>query len=418
MGAAHAPVPAVCGYLLGVRTGEGSVSVTRLPSGRWRAQVYDPATGKNLSVSKVVGGPGTFATKTEAKRAREKARERLGIVRAGDVTVRSFWERWTTDPLFARPKESSDIRRRELTKSFAERYGDVPIIQVGDEIVADWLAGGGRAGSVQGLCSMFNDAASVKAGRLIDRNPFQKLGISRGKGRRDQQPPTERKVWEIIAHARKLACPSFAAWLQVAAFTGLRPGELDALRWERIDFDRARIVVAEQFSAATRMFDTPKNHMRREAPLTAHARDALSSLAREGEFCFVSLRGEHWTPSSRAYHWKAVRAAAGWEGSLYLATRHFAGWYMVNELEMSSEDVAIALGHQDGGNLVRRLYGHRDKGRALDRIVGAYADAANGHAATPPSTTACRKTRHEQPTLFDLPQTAPETAHDPINRQQ
>jgi hypothetical protein len=51
---------------------------------------------------------------------------------------------------------------------------------------------------------------------------------------------------------------------------------------------------------------------------------------------------------------------------------------MVNELEMPSEDVAIALGHQDGGNLVRRLYGHRDKGRALDRIVNAYADAATG----------------------------------------
>jgi hypothetical protein len=58
-----------------------------------------------------------------------------------------------------------------------------------------------------------------------------------------------------------------------------------------------------------------------------------------------------------------------WEGSLYLAIRHFAGsirhfagWYMVNELEMSSEDVAITLGRQDGGNLVRRLYGHRDKG--------------------------------------------------------
>jgi hypothetical protein len=43
---------------------------------------------------------------------------------------------------------------------------------------------------------------------------------------------------------------------------------------------------------------------------------------------------------------------------------------------MPSEDVAIVLGHQDGGNLVRRLYGHRDKGRALDRIVGAYATRA------------------------------------------
>lgn len=297
-----------------------------MPSGRWRAQVYDPATGKNLSVSGILGGPGTFATKTEAKRARERARERLGSVRARDVTVREFWERWTTDPLFARPKESSDIRRREQTKGFVERYGDLPIAWVGDEVVAAWLAGGGRAGSVQGLSSMFNDAASVKAGRLVDRNPFQKLGISRGKGRRDQQPPTEQKMWEIIEHARNLVCPSFAAWLQVAAFTGLRLGELDALRWERVDFDRARIVVAEQFSAATRRFDTPKNHQRREAPLTAHARDALAGLPCESEFCFVSMRGEHWTPSSRAYHWKAVRAAAGWSGSLYLATGHFAGW--------------------------------------------------------------------------------------------
>ena len=297
------------------------MSVTRLPSGRWRAQVYDAATGKNVSVSAVLGGQGTFATKSGAKRAREQARERLGSVRSREVTVRAFWERWTTDPLFARPKQSSDIRRRELTKAFVDRYGEMPLIQVGDEIVADWLAGGRRAGSVRGLCSMFNDAASAKAGRLIDRNPFQKLGISRGKGRRDQQPPSEAQVWRMIAHARTLACPSFAAWLQVAAFTGMRPGELDALRWERVDFERHRIIVAEQFNAATRTFDTPKNHLRREAPLTAHARDALLALLRESEFCFVSLRGEHWTPSSRAYHWKAVRAAAGWTG-----TRGKAAW--------------------------------------------------------------------------------------------
>lgn len=59
---------------------------------------------------------------------------------------------------------------------------------------------------------------------------------------------------------------------------------------------------------------------------------------------------------------------------------------MDNELEMSSEDVAIALGHQDGGNLVRRLYVHRDKGRALDRIVGAYATRAENRRARPQSS--------------------------------
>jgi integrase len=131
--------------------------------------------------------------------------------------------------LFARPKESSDIRRSELTKGFGERYGDVPIFQVGDEIVAEWLAGGKRAESMMGLSSMFADAASMKAGRLIDRSPFEKLGISRGKGRRDQQPPSEQEAWEIIECARRVSCPSFAAWLQVAAFTGMRPGELECV---------------------------------------------------------------------------------------------------------------------------------------------------------------------------------------------
>jgi hypothetical protein len=90
-----------------------------------------------------------------------------------------------------------------------------------------------------------------------------------------------------------------------------------------------------------------------------------------------------------------VRAAAGWERSLYLATRHFAGWYMVNVLEMPSEDVAIALGHQDNGNLVRRLYGHRDKHRALDRIVGAYATQA-GENRPKPGRSSDTRLRQEQ----------------------
>lgn len=49
---------------------------------------------------------------------------------------------------------------------------------------------------------------------------------------------------------------------------------------------------------------------------------------------------------------------------------------MVNVLELPSEDVAIALGHTDGGELVRRLYGHRDRDRALDRVAAAYGRLA------------------------------------------
>ena len=118
------------------------MSVSKLPSGRWRAQVYDPASGKNLSVSQVLGGPGTFATKTEAKRARTRARERLGRGRVRQLTLRAFWECWTSDPLFARPKESTNILNRERTGAFVDRYGNLSIAAIGDEVVAKWLAGG------------------------------------------------------------------------------------------------------------------------------------------------------------------------------------------------------------------------------------------------------------------------------------
>jgi hypothetical protein len=38
-------------------------------------------TGRNVSVSALLGGPGTFRTKGEAKAARERARTRLAIER-------------------------------------------------------------------------------------------------------------------------------------------------------------------------------------------------------------------------------------------------------------------------------------------------------------------------------------------------
>jgi integrase len=360
------------------------MSITLLPSGRLRVQVYDPATGKNVSVAKVLGLKGSAATfpatrqgRRDAVRAREDAREKLAGGVSQAITVDDFRDRWLSDPLFRRPKESTMIRLAEQTKAFARVHGRLPMSRVDDVIVAQWLAGGRRNSQVKGLRAMWNDAASPKAGRLVDANPWARLGIAETRGNRGKQPASEELVWEMIAAARRLAHPWFAAWLQVACFSGMRPGELDILRWANVDLGVGRIRVVEQFNASTRTVTLPKNGLTREAVITPNVRAALLALPRESEFVFLNLRGNHLSPSSRAYHWKAVRAAAGWEKSLYLATRHFAGWYMTNELELPAEDVAIALGHTDGGDLVRKLYGHRETGRALDRVAAAYDARAN-----------------------------------------
>lgn len=49
---------------------------------------------------------------------------------------------------------------------------------------------------------------------------------------------------------------------------------------------------------------------------------------------------------------------------------------MGNVLELASEDVALALGHEDGGELVRMLYCHRDRSRAL-QTPWKHTDAAD-----------------------------------------
>ena len=95
------------------------MSLTKLPSGRWRARVWH--RGRDIPVGPVLGLPKgtTWRTKGEAKAAREKARAILKGNTPGETTVRQWWERWTTDPLFARPKESTNVHNRERTKAFA-----------------------------------------------------------------------------------------------------------------------------------------------------------------------------------------------------------------------------------------------------------------------------------------------------------
>ncbi len=263
--------------------------------------------------SLVLGGPGTFRTKSEAKAARERARERLGEKR-GDrsVTVAAFRECWITDPLFARPKESTMLHNAERTKAFADRYGELPIDRVGDEVVAEWLAGGHRNSTVSALRAMFNDAASAKAGRLVPVNPFAGLGIAKTKGNKHRQPPDEEAMWRMLAKARELTPPSFADYLEVACFTGMRPGELDALQWPQIRWDDDEIDVTVQWNVKTKTFTEPK-YGPYTAALVAHARATLELVKRDSDsaFVFATIRGTHYTPSSRVYHWNRVRIAAG-----------------------------------------------------------------------------------------------------------
>jgi integrase len=349
---------------------------TQLPSGRWRTRVRHPRNGKQLPARAVIGGPDTYATREAAAAAEDEARRLLRSNARLGVTVREFWQDWTTDPLWMRPAPSTNIHNAERTRGFVDAYGDLPLRSIGDEHVAAWLKGGRNLGTVEKLRAFFNDAASPAAGRLVDRNPFAKLRLPSSRGRRDVQPPDQAAIARFVQLAEELTPPSFAAYLDVAVHEGMRPGELDALRWTRIDFQAGTILVDEQWNAKVQEFTPPKYGHSRTIALTEPARNRLLQLPRESEFVFTTLRGSHYRPSSRAHHWNRVRCGAGLGNvDLYLATRHYFGWYAWNVLGLDARDIALHFGHRDGGELVRKLYGHPDAALARERVREAFKQA-------------------------------------------
>jgi integrase len=353
-----------------------SMSVMRLASGRWRAQVYDPAVRHNVSVSKILGGPGTFRTKKEAKAAREQARVHLGAIRH-DVTVAQFRQRWLSDPLFARPRSSTNVTNAERTKGFAERYGDLPLVSVDDRVVAEWLAGGRRNHHAPALRAMWNDAMSVRAGRIVDRNPWASLGLR--KRRRSAWRLDERSRNRLDEQADLLTPPSFAAYLRFGCLTALRPGELDGLQLDDIDLRAGEIRVRRQWNARVQAFTDPK-YGSYTAALVDDARRVMETCPRDHDapWVFLTTRGTHYTPSSRTHHWNRVRCGAQLgDVRLYEATRHYFAWYGLNVLGLPPHVIAEQLGHRDGGKLIVDTYGHPDAAVARRRIRDAYAHRGN-----------------------------------------
>jgi integrase len=224
---------------------------------------------------------------------------------------------------------------------------------------------------------MFNDARRPQAGMLVDRNPFAGLGLRRTRGRKDVQPPDQATVARMIAAADGLTPPSFAAYLLTACWSAARPGELDALKWTDIDVMRETMTIERQWNVKTQTITGPKHGSVRTVAMTAPVRERLFDLPRESEWVFTTIRGGHYTPSSRNHHWNRVRASVGIGTlSLYLATRHYFGWYALNVLELPPHVIALQLGHTDGGRLVRELYGHPDAAFARERVREAFRTVA------------------------------------------
>jgi integrase len=106
-------------------------------------------------------------------------------------------------------------------------------------------------------------------------------------------------VEQVHAVARAAADGQLAAMIVVAAFTGLRLGELLALRWRHVDFANRILHVRRNLPAGQAEEESPKSHRVRSVPLSDQALVALDGLSRRGrdtgpdDLVFCDAAGGH-----------------------------------------------------------------------------------------------------------------------------
>jgi integrase len=86
----------------------------------------------------------------------------------------------------------------------------------------------------------------------------------------------------------------------------------------------------------------------------------------------VTPRGRQFTKSSHLYYWRAVRTGFGRPAMDFYELRHFCATHLL-ELGVSHADVAVQLGHTDGGALVMSTYGHPSEDAAREPLKRAYS---------------------------------------------
>lgn len=185
--------------------------------------------------------------------------------------------------------------------------------------------------------------------------------------------------------------------VRIAAYTGLRRGELVALRWRDVDFTLRKIVVRRAVSANVEASST-KSRRAREVPLPDQAAGALDRLSQRGDFTaagdyvFANRLGRRLDGSALRRRVERARDAAGLRPLRFHDLRHTYGSLLVaGGVDLAS--VKAAMGHSRITTTERYLHA-RSAGEMAERFTRALTPAevspSAGVAHTAPSSSLAR----------------------------
>jgi integrase len=213
--------------------------------------------------------------------------------------------------------------------------------------------------------------------RIIPRNPCDDVEAPRP-GRKEFRVWTKEQIQQFLEATRD---DHLHALWRLALGTGMRLGELVALRWDDIDWARGavqvnRTIVRDKKGWTVGEPKTPSSRRRVYLPPSCLAalQRQRQSLGQGLLWIFPSPHGGPYNPESISAFWRERVAKAKLPAIRFHDTRHTAATLMLEQGHYVKA-VSEQLGHSSVA-ITMQLYGHvtermtRDLARSMDAVLG------------------------------------------------
>jgi integrase len=218
-------------------------------------------------------------------------------------------------------KPSTNSGYNEIFRTrLVDRFGGLPVHEVGyeqidkldAEMVTEGLSPSRRRNVI--ICVRSVLRAAHDAGRLP---AMPKLPALPKKGKKKFFPMTREQVEKIL----EVSFPAWRLAFALAAYAGLRAGEVRALRWSDVDLD-SRLIIVRQ-SCCKGATSTPKSGHEREIPISELLVPLLGDAKGPKSLVAKPMRREQWGESGLIQAFRSASQKAGIAGFRFHDLRHY-----------------------------------------------------------------------------------------------
>lgn len=258
----------------------------------------DPVTGKRLQHWESVKG-----TKKDAETRLSELLTQLdkgGFAKPGKITLGEYLDSWLRGIWPSLASSTAQTYKFFVDRHIKPSLGQIPLTQLRPEhlqhLYSDKLTGGLGQRSVRYIHITLHKALknAVKLG-MIARNPADAVTPPRVQ-RHDIQTWDEDEIHTFLEAAKGSA---YYALFYTALYTGMRRGELLALRWSDIDFAMGQIHVRQsKTESGRRTIALPAS-----AFLVLAEHKEKQKLLTDSEFVFTSPEGQPLLPDTVTHAW-------------------------------------------------------------------------------------------------------------------